>query len=219
MMNSAQVLHRVFQQKITVVLATLIVFGVLGTGSIFLGSSTAKAATTCPAYHTVVSGDTLGQIATSSHSSVQAIAQANDIANVNLIFPGQRFCIPASGSATSTRVVTSSQIVIHTATVNTTPAVSANGSVTTMIEQVFGSDAAGALNIATCESGLNPNAYNPTSIGGSHAAGVFQILYPSTWAGTPEAAQSPYNAMANILAAHSIFVRDGYSWREWTCQP
>lgn len=86
-----------------------------------------------------------------------------------------------------------------------------------MIEQIFGANAPEALNIARCESGLNPNAYNPTSIGGSHAAGVFQILYPSTWMGTPEAGASPYNAWANIEAAHAIFVRDGYSWREWVC--
>lgn len=87
-----------------------------------------------------------------------------------------------------------------------------------MIDQVFGADAPTAVRIATCESGLNPNAYNPTSIGGSHAAGLFQILYPSTWYTTPEAGLSPYDAMANIQAAHSIFVRDGYSWREWVCQ-
>ncbi len=86
-----------------------------------------------------------------------------------------------------------------------------------MIQQVFGSYAGGALNVARCESGFNPQAYNPTSIGGNHAEGIFQILYPSTWSGTSEAASSPYNAMANILAAHQIFVRDGYSWREWSC--
>ncbi len=86
-----------------------------------------------------------------------------------------------------------------------------------MINQVFGPYAGGALNVARCESGFNPLAYNPYSIGGNHAEGVFQILYPSTWDGTSEAASSPYNAMANILAAHQIFVRDGYSWREWSC--
>ncbi len=86
-----------------------------------------------------------------------------------------------------------------------------------MIDQVFGSYATGALHVARCESGFNPLAYNPISIGGSHAAGVFQILYPSTWRGTSEASSSPYSAMANILAAHQIFVRDGYSWREWSC--
>ena len=94
-----------------------------------------------------------------------------------------------------------------------------SGSVAAMIDQVFGAYAPAAIRVATCESGLNPNAYNATSIGGSHAAGVFQILYPSTWYTTPQGAAglSPYNAMANIEAAYSIFVRDGYSWREWSC--
>lgn len=86
-----------------------------------------------------------------------------------------------------------------------------------MINQVFGANAYGALNVARCESGFNPLAYNPISIGGSHAEGVFQILYPSTWSGTSEASSSPYSAMANILAAHQIFVRDGYNWHEWSC--
>lgn len=87
------------------------------------------------------------------------------------------------------------------------------------IVAVFGSYAQGALNVARCESGYDPNAYNGYAIGGSHAEGVFQILYPSTWSGTSYAAQSPYNYVANIQAAHQIFTRDGYSWREWACQP
>jgi hypothetical protein len=87
------------------------------------------------------------------------------------------------------------------------------------IVAVFGSYAQGALNVARCESGYDPNAYNGYAIGGSHAEGVFQILYPSTWSGTTYAAQSPYNYVANIQAAHQIFSRDGYSWREWACQP
>jgi len=86
-----------------------------------------------------------------------------------------------------------------------------------MIRQVFGPYADGALNVARCESGFNPLSFNPVSNGGNHAEGVFQILYPSTWNGTSEASSSPYNAMANILAAHQIFVRDGYSWRARTC--
>jgi hypothetical protein len=97
------------------------------------------------------------------------------------------------------------------------PVPSGQGSVAAMIYQIFGSYAAGALQVAKCESGLNPSSYNPASNGGSHASGVFQILYPSTWMNTSEASSSPFNAQANILAAHEIFVRDGYSWREWSC--
>jgi hypothetical protein len=88
-----------------------------------------------------------------------------------------------------------------------------------IINQVFGPYASGAIRVAQCESGLNPYAVNSMSIGNSRAVGVFQILYPSTWYGTSQAGASPYDASANVRAAHDIFVRDGYSWREWVCQP
>ena len=88
-----------------------------------------------------------------------------------------------------------------------------------MINQVFGAYGPQAVRVATCESSLNPNVTNSESIGNSRAAGLFQILYPSTWYGTSQAGSSPYDAHANIVAAHDIFVRDGYSWREWVCQP
>lgn len=98
-------------------------------------------------------------------------------------------------------------------------ATSHSSSVAGMISQVFGPYAGSAMRIAQCESSLNPGATNPQAVGNSHAAGVFQILYPSTWYTTPYANASPYDAWSNINAAHSIFVRDGYSWREWQCQP
>jgi hypothetical protein len=87
------------------------------------------------------------------------------------------------------------------------------------IKSVFGVYAAGALNIARCESGYDPNAYNSYPVGGSHAEGVFQILYPSTWSGTSYARYSPYDYNANIRAAYEIFHNDGNSWREWECKP
>src|SRR5581483_3002677 len=93
-----------------------------------------------------------------------------------------------------------------------------NASVASMIYEVFGPDAPSAMNIARCESGFNPYAYNPQPVLGSHAMGIFQILYPSTWMTTPQAGASPYNARANVQAAHAIFMRDGYSWREWQCR-
>jgi len=88
-----------------------------------------------------------------------------------------------------------------------------------MINQVFGPDAPAANRVAQCESSMDPNAFNPEPVGNSHAEGLFQVLYPSTWQTTPQASSSPYNANANILAAHAIFMRDGKSWREWVCQP
>jgi hypothetical protein len=91
--------------------------------------------------------------------------------------------------------------------------------VESMIKEIFGPHAQAALRVAQCESGLNTGAYNPISIGGSHSMGVFQILYPSTWRGTSQSARSPYSPIANVVAAHDIFVRDGYSWRAWVCRP
>ncbi len=87
------------------------------------------------------------------------------------------------------------------------------------IVAVFGSYSQGALNVAKCESGYDPNAWNAYPINGSHASGVFQILYPSTWNTTAYSGYSPFNADANIKAAYQIFQRDGNSWREWQCQP
>lgn len=87
------------------------------------------------------------------------------------------------------------------------------------INAVFGQYAPGALNVAKCESGYDPNAVNSYPIGNSHASGVFQILYPSTWNTTSYAAYSPFDYDKNIRAAYEIFHRDGNSWREWACKP
>lgn len=87
------------------------------------------------------------------------------------------------------------------------------------IKAVFGGYAQSALAVSHCESGWDPLARNPFPVGNSHAEGVFQILYPSTWDTTSYASQSPYNYDANIHAAYQIFSRDGFSWREWQCQP
>ncbi len=91
--------------------------------------------------------------------------------------------------------------------------------VVSIIQSVFGSYADAAIAVARCESSLNPSAVNPTPIGNSHATGLFQILYPSTWDTTSQAGNSPYDAQANTEAAYQIFTRDGHSWREWSCQP
>jgi hypothetical protein len=160
MMSLRSALYSVLQRKFIVVLATLIVFGVLGTGSLFLESGKAEAAFS-----------TAGQ---------------RQSTTVNLSYATQQQSPDTS-------------------------------SVASMIDEVFGPYAPAAQQVAQCESGMNPYAYNPVSINGSHAEGVFQILYPSTWYTTSEAWASPYDAMSNIRAAYEIFVRDGYSWREWAC--
>jgi LysM repeat protein len=158
-------------------------------------------AAACANPYMVNFGDTLGSIANRFGTNVETIAHNNGIANVNLIFPGQQLCVTKASPTTHTSTQSSST------------------SIEGMIDQVFGPYAAGAKHVAMCESTMNPSATNTISIGGSHAAGIFQILYPSTWYTTKQAANSPYNASANIHAAYEIFARDGYSWREWVCQP
>jgi LysM repeat protein len=56
------------------------------------------AASAC-AWHTVVPGDTLGNLGWKNHTSALALARANDLKNPNLIYVGQRLCIPMSPQA------------------------------------------------------------------------------------------------------------------------
>jgi hypothetical protein len=163
-------------------------------------------------------GDTLSQIATKHHVTWPYLATLNHILNPNLIFPEQVFQV--CGATPATPSAPSHAPVAHKATApaphvasHAAPEVG-SGSVQGMIRSVFGAYANQALAIAACESGYNPGATNRSS----GAAGVFQFLR-STWAHTPYAGSSPYNAGANIQAAHWLFARDGYSWREWSCRP
>jgi LysM repeat protein len=198
---------------------TMLMAGV-GTSGIF--PAQAASAAGC-IYYTVQSGDTLARIGAAYGSNWKAIAWANDIPNPNLIYPGQRFCVPQGGNVQGTAYFSSWQPAQQPAQQPVQqpaqqPAVASSGSVQGMIEQVFGANASAALAVAQCESGLNPGAYDPISVGGSHAAGVFQIEYPSTWSGTSESGASPYNAWANIEAAYQLS-NGGTNWSQWTCQP
>ncbi len=178
------------------------------------GSAHAQVLSGC---YTVKAGDTLGGIAARYGTSWSSLASYNHIANPNLIYVNQSICIPGGGSAPpaqqySKPVVYSAPVTYSAPLTYSVPAAASNSTVAGMISQVFGSYAATATAIARCESGLNPGATNPYS----GAAGLFQIM-PGTWVGTSWAGYSPYNAWANINAAYQIFVRDGYSWREWVC--
>jgi len=69
------------------------------------------------------------------------------------------------------------------------------------------------VTVARCESGLDPNLA-PNS---ATATGLFQFLF-STWAHTPYAGYSIYDAQANALAAAWLVRQDG-GWTEWVCKP
>src|ERR1700681_1795720 len=167
--------RKVFSQKYFVGLLAMAILGLFGGSQLLISNSAhAASASGCNAY-TVRPGDTLSSIGAAHNTSAQALAQTNRIGNVNLIYAGQTLCIPTSGGSSA----------VQQAPAHSYVATSYNGgSVVSMIQQVFGPYAGSALAIARCESGFNPGATNPLAIGNSHAAGVFQILYPSTWSGT-----------------------------------
>lgn len=191
MNHLASIFRKVVRQKVSVGLLTLVILGVVGGGSAFLLSSpSTQAATSQTSHHNRVSYVSRISYAILAHKASNHMAA---------------------------RQVARQRTQVNNPPVSHTPSTSAGGnntSVAGIIYQVFGPYAPSALSIARCESGLNPGAYNSSS----HASGIFQILYPSTWSSTPYSGYSPFNAWANINAAHAIFVRDGYSWREWQCQ-
>jgi soluble lytic murein transglycosylase-like protein len=67
------------------------------------------------------------------------------------------------------------------------------------------------LKIARCESNYNPYAVNRSS----NASGLFQFL-PSTWAFTPQHAQSVFDPVANATAAAWLYHRSGPG--QWQCK-
>jgi hypothetical protein len=74
----------------------------------------------------------------------------------------------------------------------------------------YGQSGDDMLRVATCESGLNPYAYNPAGW-----YGLFQFV-PGTFAGTPYGAYDIFDPWANANAAAWMWSvgRRG----EWTCQ-
>jgi len=223
-----------FRRKITIVAAVLVIPALVGGGDLVKQMPQFAGTANCSS-HVMGHNNTQSCVRTTAPSSSQAIGHTNDnlkggsfgpdlmqISLLKKLYASR----PAVSARTSERratpplartglppVKTSSGPV----PTNPPPIPPGQGSVAAMIDRIFGPYASGALNVAGCESGLNPAAYNPISNGGSHAVGVFQILYPSTWMNTSQASSSLYNVQANILAAHQIFVRDGYNWHEWSC--
>ena len=86
-----------------------------------------------------------------------------------------------------------------------------NGDVERLIREVFGSDANRALEIAFCESGLNPSAVGDTNLNPS-SYGVFQIR---AFVNRPPV-EDLLDARKNIEFAHQMFEQQG-NWSAWTC--
>jgi soluble lytic murein transglycosylase-like protein len=88
------------------------------------------------------------------------------------------------------------------------------GFVQDLIRKAFAAQGQGAvdwgLRVAACESGYNPNAYNPDG-----ASGVFQFM-PGTFRSTPYGGQNIFDASANVNAAAWYFQQHGGG--AWSCK-
>ncbi|HZO73676.1 MAG TPA: peptidoglycan-binding protein [Ktedonobacteraceae bacterium] len=84
-----------------------------------------------------------------------------------------------------------------------------------IIHNAFGTGTLGnqAISVATCESSLNPNAFNPAP---PFAMGLFQIA-KGTWAEAGIGKGNPFNPTDNAQAARRLYNRQG--WAPWACQP
>jgi hypothetical protein len=101
-----------------------------------------------------------------------------------------------------------------TTTTTAAPMPSSNATITATITSVFGTNAAEAIKIAQCESGLRPTAVSPTN---DH--GLFQINavhQPDFTRATGQPWSAVYDAMTNTRYAKWLYDRQG--WAPWSCK-
>ena len=193
---------------------------------------------------TVKSHDTLSGIAASYHETLGQIERENPASrlpsrNFDLIYPGNTIIVTPGGRASRPAVVnaastwtrhvdasrpsprhrfaasphhqTAPMAHAYAASAPAVTTAAPTGSVPSLIKDVFGADSAWGLRIAACESGYNPRVVNPNS----GTMGVFQFMR-STWAGTPWANTSPWDALNNIRAAQWLKAKFGAG--QWQCK-
>lgn len=83
-------------------------------------------------------------------------------------------------------------------------------------ERGLGYQAEAAVRVASCESGFNPRAYNPSS----GASGLFQhlsSLFPARAAGAGAPGASAFDPYVNTVAAANMVAASG--WSAWVCRP
>lgn len=77
-------------------------------------------------------------------------------------------------------------------------------------------DCATAIRIATCESGLNPNAYNGNVGTGDNSVGIFQINILGALAKSRPSKDWLLIATNNIDYAYQMYSKQG--WAPWSCK-
>lgn len=83
-----------------------------------------------------------------------------------------------------------------------------------MIKETFPEDPHTAVAIANCESGLNPNAYNPNNPNGSTDGGLWQInsVHNETLVEKGLSKWDPEDA-----TEYARMLYDEHGWRPWVC--
>lgn len=83
-----------------------------------------------------------------------------------------------------------------------------------MIKTTFPEDPHTAIAIAKCESGLNPQAYNPNNSNGSTDGGLWQIntVHDGTLV---ELGLSKWDPEEATQFARMLYEQNG--WRDWVC--
>ncbi len=102
---------RVSRTKLTLtLLSALLLCASIGAynlqNSLLAGRNTANSC----GWYTIENGDTLSNIAWQYHITISALARANVISNTNLIFVGQRLCIPGKRTGTASGIATDGNI-------------------------------------------------------------------------------------------------------------
>ena len=145
-------------------------FAAVSAGVLFAGSQSASASTV---KHTVVSGDTLNKISAQYGVSVQDLAQANKIQDINKIYVGEVFTISDDGQVSVSDQSAVAAAPAQAATTQVSAPVQQAASVAQASVQqsapaassVSGSDAAAKDWIAGRESGGNYGAQNGQYVG------------------------------------------------------
>ena len=191
----------VTQHAVLLMVLTLVATGIVG-GSV-IGLSTFAAGPCRASDHTyyVRWGDTLGTIAARNRTTVSRLGSYNHIYNVNIIYAGQRICIPTSAAPVSTGGTT---VVFQNGYVGVARQEATNAGISAdlfvrQINQESGFQPyvvsyAGAIGIAQfmpgTAAGLGINPYNPYQ--SLHAAARLMASY--TW---------QYGSYAKALAAYN----------------
>ena len=83
-----------------------------------------------------------------------------------------------------------------------------------LIRETFPEDPETALAVATCESRLNPRAYNDQNVTPTYDAGIFQLNSVHD-ARMDELGLDKWDVEDNVTFARMLYEESG--WRPWVC--